>query len=65
MSGRALAIAGGLLFAAMTVLMIIGTTDVALFVVYGALAVVGGGLAAAGRRLEARQVDARLDRERR
>jgi len=65
LTGRAVAGVGGVIVAAMTVLMFVGTTSMGLFVTYGVLWVVGAGVLAWGLRREKDETFARLERERR
>jgi hypothetical protein len=64
LSGRSLALAGGATALVMSVLMIIGTTSMGLFVTYGVLWVAGAGVLAWGLRREKAETFARLERER-
>jgi len=64
-TGRALVMLGGVVVAAMTLLMFIGTTSMALFVTYGLVWVAAAGVLAWGLRREKAETFARLERERR
>ena len=65
MTGRALVMLGGVVIAAMTLLMIIGTNSMALFVTYALVWFAAAGVIAWGLRREKTETFARLERERR